>query len=131
MLFRKMSPMVACLCVLALHASSAQTRPSPFTQSLSVSGGWSETRDATGLTDTLGGGHAHVGMMIYQGTNFPAEYRGKLFTTNLHGRRVNIYRLDREGSGYVGRHTPDFMKSDDAAAKLPVKTTISGAKATT
>ena len=74
---------------------------------------WNETRDATGLTDTLGGGHAHVGMMIYQGTNFPPEYRGKLFTTNLHGRRVNIDRLDREGSGYVGRHTPDFMKSDD------------------
>jgi putative membrane-bound dehydrogenase-like protein len=74
---------------------------------------WSETRDSTGLTDTLGGGHAHVGMMIYQGTNFPKEYRGKVFTTNLHGHRVNIDRLDREGSGYVGKHEPDFMKTDD------------------
>jgi putative membrane-bound dehydrogenase-like protein len=74
---------------------------------------WSETRDSTGLTDTLGGGHAHVGMMIYQGTNFPKEYRGKVFTTNLHGHRVNIDRLEREGSGYVGKHEPDFMKTDD------------------
>ncbi len=74
---------------------------------------WSETRDSTGLTDTLGGGHAHVGMMIYQGTNFPPEYRGKVFTTNLHGHRVNIDRLDREGSGYIGKHEPDFMKTDD------------------
>jgi hypothetical protein len=43
MLFRKTSPMVACLCVLALHATAAQTRPTvpPFTQSLSVTGGFS------------------------------------------------------------------------------------------
>lgn len=75
---------------------------------------WNETgRDATGLTDKLGGGHAHVGMMIYQGTNFPKEYRGKVFTTNLHGHRVNVDRLEREGSGYVGKHEPDFMKTDD------------------
>jgi putative membrane-bound dehydrogenase-like protein len=74
---------------------------------------WNETRDATGLTDKLGGGHAHVGMMIYQGTNFPKEYRGKLFTTNLHGKRTNIERLDREGSGYVGRREPDIFKTED------------------
>ena len=27
--------------------------------------------------------------MIYLGDNWPAEYRGKLFTLNLHGRRAN------------------------------------------
>ncbi|MEI6536383.1 MAG: PVC-type heme-binding CxxCH protein, partial [Verrucomicrobiaceae bacterium] len=74
---------------------------------------WNETREAKGLTDELGGGHAHVGMMIYQGTNFPKEYRGKVFTTNLHGHRVNVDRIEREGSGYVGKHEPDFMKTDD------------------
>ena len=43
MLFRKTSPMAACLCVLALHVSAAQTRTSspPFTQSLAVTGGFS------------------------------------------------------------------------------------------
>jgi hypothetical protein len=28
---------------------------------------------------------------------------------NTHGRRINVNRLDREGSGYVGRREPDFM----------------------
>ena len=74
---------------------------------------WDETRDAKGLTDELGGGHAHTGLMIYQGTNFPKEYRGKVFTNNLHGHRVNVDRIEREGSGYVGKHEPDFMKTDD------------------
>ncbi len=74
---------------------------------------WNETRDGKGLTDTLGGGHAHVGMMIYQGTNFPPEYRGKVFMNNLHGHRVNVDRIEREGSGYAARHEPDFMKMDD------------------
>jgi putative membrane-bound dehydrogenase-like protein len=74
---------------------------------------WNESHGGTGLTDTLGGGHAHVGLTIYQGCNFPPEYRGKAFTTNLHGRRINIDRLDRQGSGYVGKHEPDFMKTTD------------------
>ncbi len=74
---------------------------------------WNETRDGEGLTNTLGGGHAHVGLMIYQGENFPDEYRGLAFTTNLHGRRINVERLERAGSGYVARHQPDFMTTSD------------------
>ena len=74
---------------------------------------WHETRDGKGLTDTLGGGHAHCGGMIYLGNNWPDQYRGALFTVNLHGRRVNQDHLVRSGSGYVGRHGEDFLKSDD------------------
>ena len=76
---------------------------------------WSDVRKigVTAASSRVGGGHAHVGLMIYQGTNFPPEYRDKVFTTNLHGHRVNIDRLEREGSGYVGRHEPDFMQIDD------------------
>ena len=73
--------------------------------------GWKASRD--GVANNLGGGHAHVGMTIYQGDNLPAEYRGRLFTLNLHGRRVNQELLAREGSGYVGRHGPDLFISDD------------------
>ncbi len=63
--------------------------------------------------DRRGGGHAHVGLMIYQGDQWPESYRGKLFTLNFHGRRVNVERLEREGSGYVGRHEPDrFFAAD-------------------
>jgi len=68
---------------------------------------WNESRD--GVANDLGGGHSHVGGLIYQGENFPAEYRGKIFMCNTHGRRINVNRLDREGSGYVGRREPDFM----------------------
>jgi putative membrane-bound dehydrogenase-like protein len=71
----------------------------------------SALRDAT--ADVFGGGHAHIGMMIYQGDQWPAEYRDKLFTLNLHGRRANVDRLERHGCGYVGRHEPDVFRSDD------------------
>ncbi|MGN6547899.1 MAG: PVC-type heme-binding CxxCH protein [Aureliella sp.] len=68
---------------------------------------WNESRD--GVANDLGGGHSHVGAMIYEGDNFPAQYRGKIFMCNTHGRRMNVDRLERQGSGYVGRHEPDFM----------------------
>jgi hypothetical protein len=51
--------------------------------------------------------------MIYLGDNWPDEYRGELMTLNYHGRRINVDRLDREGSGYVGRHEPDICFSAD------------------
>ena len=73
--------------------------------------GWTESRD--GKADAFGGGHAHCGAMVYLGDNWPDEYRGKLFTLNFHGRRLNIERLEREGSGYVGRHDGDMAFAAD------------------
>src|SRR2546425_4395797 len=73
--------------------------------------GWQKSRD--GAANDLGGGHAHIGMMIYQGDNWPAEYRGRLFTLNLHGRRANQEILERKGSGYVAKHGPDFFIAPD------------------
>ncbi|MBL9158990.1 MAG: c-type cytochrome [Verrucomicrobiales bacterium] len=75
------------------------------------SGKWSDSRD--GKANHLGGGHAHIGMMIYQADQWPESYRNKLFTLNMHGRRANVERLERNGSGYVGRHEPDVFLSDD------------------
>ena len=72
---------------------------------------WQDSRD--GKADSFGGGHAHVGMMIYQGDNWPAEYRGRLLTLNLHGRRANQEILERRGSGYVGKHASDFFVAAD------------------
>ena len=40
-------------------------------------------------TDAAGGGHAHTGLMIYQGGNWPDKFRNTLFTANFHGRRLN------------------------------------------
>lgn len=74
-------------------------------------GGRRALSDAT--ADSLGGGHAHIGMMIYQADQWPATFRDKLLTLNMHGRRANIDRLERAGSGYVGRHEPDVFPSAD------------------
>lgn len=79
---------------------------------------WHAQRD--GKANDLGGGHAHQGCAIYHTPLnkdapgvWPEEYHGRLFTNNLHGRRLNVERLDREGSGYVGRHEPDFLLAED------------------
>lgn len=64
-------------------------------------------------TDQAGGGHAHTGLMIYQGTNWPEEFQNKLFTANFHGRRINCDSIHREGNSYVARHEPDYFKSAD------------------
>lgn len=74
-------------------------------------GNWQNSRD--GKANDYGGGHAHVGMMIYQADQWPEPYRNKLFTLNFHGRRANVERLERNGSGYVGRHEPDVFLTDD------------------
>ncbi len=59
-------------------------------------------------TSAAGGGHAHCGLLIYQGDNWPAEYRGKVFTLNMHGRRINSDTLVREGAGFTAKHGPDL-----------------------
>lgn len=76
---------------------------------------WSDIRKlgVTPTTDKAGGGHAHCGLMIYQGDNWPAKYRGKVFTVNFHGLRINCDRLERQGCGYVGKHEPDLFSTSD------------------
>ena len=75
---------------------------------------WNDVRKGiSNKTDQLGGGHAHVGCLIYNGGQWPREYQGKLFTANLHGRRINMDILERKGCGFVGKHGADFMKSKD------------------
>ncbi len=64
-------------------------------------------------TDAAGGGHAHTGLMIYQGGTWPKKYHNALFTANFHGRRLNMDTIHREGNSYVGKHAADFMKTDD------------------
>ncbi len=76
-----------------------------------TSGSWQDSRD--GKANSLGGGHAHIGMMIYQGGRWPERFNQKLFTLNMHGRRANVERLEPKGSSYVGRHEPDVFLSDD------------------
>ena len=75
---------------------------------------WSDIRTGvSSKTQELGGGHAHVGLLIYQGGLWPKEYDGAMLTCNLHGNRINMDRLERQGCGYVGKHAKDFMQSKD------------------
>jgi putative membrane-bound dehydrogenase-like protein len=76
-------------------------------------GHWTTSRGGTGAHADAGGGHAHSGCMIYQGDNWPAEYRGNVFALNIHGQRLNRDVLKREGSGYVAQHASDLAFSKD------------------
>lgn len=76
-----------------------------------TTGAWHESRD--GVANSYGGGHAHSGCLIYNDDAWPAEYRGKLWTLNFHGRRINQERLVRRGTGYVAMHDPDFATMAD------------------
>ncbi len=76
-------------------------------------GDWTDVRKGPNQSADAGGGHAHVGAMVYLGDNWPDAYRNGLFTFNLHGLRANHDVLEPRGSGYVARHGPDFMHAGD------------------
>ena len=60
-------------------------------------------------------GHSVVGMMIYQGDNWPAEYRDRAYFLSLFGHRTNVEMIERNGSGFQGRRPPvsDIFDMDD------------------
>ncbi|HIN53381.1 MAG TPA: dehydrogenase, partial [Planctomycetes bacterium] len=76
-------------------------------------GAWTSSRESTELHSVAGGGHAHCGAMVYLGDNWPAKYRGALFTNNLHGNRVNSDVLVPHDSTYVAEHADDFLFGND------------------
>ncbi len=65
-----------------------------------------------------GGGHAHAGAMIYLGGAWPDEYRGRIFMNNIHGQRINTDLLQPAGSGFIGKHGPDFLLTGDIASQI-------------
>ena len=78
-----------------------------------TAGRGNETEAGYKVHSAAGGGHAHVGCMIYLGDNWPDRYRGGVFMCNLHGNRINHDILERNGSTYVARHAKDFMNAND------------------
>ncbi|MDA7881284.1 DUF1080 domain-containing protein [Akkermansiaceae bacterium] len=60
------------------------------------------------------GGHSHVGTMVYLGDNWPEEYRGNLFTHNLHGHQLNREILAPRDSAYLSSsHGQDHLYTPD------------------
>ncbi|MBX7166719.1 MAG: hypothetical protein K1X74_10270 [Pirellulales bacterium] len=75
---------------------------------------WHQIRQGTSSTTAAaGGGHAHSGLLIDQGGNWPAAYRDRLYTVNLHGHQLNCDRLERVGASYVARHGEDLFATSD------------------
>jgi putative membrane-bound dehydrogenase-like protein len=64
-------------------------------------------------TDAKGGGHAHCGLAIYNGTQFPPEWRGKFIFANLHGHRLVTDYIEPKASTFVGHHGSDFLRAND------------------
>lgn len=75
---------------------------------------WQDVRRAVSQTTAeAGGGHAHSGLVIYQGDQWPQEYRDRAYAINLHGRRLNCDHIQRHGASYIARHGQDcFFTSD-------------------
>jgi putative membrane-bound dehydrogenase-like protein len=71
-----------------------------------------------GRSDAAGGGHAHSGAMIYLGDTWPQKYRDTIFMNNIHGARINRDILTPKGSGYVGSHSPDFLRANDSWSQV-------------
>lgn len=69
-------------------------------------------------SDAVGGGHAHAGLMVYLGGSWPEQYHGKVFMNNIHGQRINMDIPERTGSGYVGKHGPDFVNFNDRWSQI-------------
>ncbi len=78
----------------------------------------STPHSGNGKSDEAGGGHAHAGAMIYQGGLWPSDYDGALFMNNIHGQRLNTDLLVDHGSGYTGKHGPDFLLTGDMASQM-------------
>ena len=76
---------------------------------------WNDAKKSalSDATDQAGGGHAHCGMLIYQGHNWPQEFHNKILTANFHGRRINSEIIQRHGNGYIATHGPDYFKTQD------------------
>jgi len=69
-------------------------------------------------SDAAGGGHAHAGAMVYLGGSWPDAYRNQVFMNNIHGYRANMDVIERQGSGYVGRHGTDFLFAHDSWSQM-------------
>ncbi|HEX4646347.1 MAG TPA: PVC-type heme-binding CxxCH protein, partial [Verrucomicrobiae bacterium] len=67
---------------------------------------------------SLGGGHAHAGLMVYLGGSWPEQYRGQFFMNNIHGACINLDYPERQGSGFVGHHNPDFISFNDSWSQI-------------
>ena len=56
---------------------------------------------------------AYCGICIYEGDQFPAEYRGRVFMGNIHQNAINQDRLIPNGSSFKAVAEKDFVTTSD------------------
>ncbi len=56
---------------------------------------------------------AYCGVCVYQGDNFPREYRGTVLMGNIHQHAINHDRLSPNGSSFKAAAERDFLTTDD------------------
>ncbi len=74
---------------------------------------WGHENAISQAVSDAGGGHAHCGFAICLSDSFPKEFRNSALFFNIHGHRMNRDALERNGSGWVGKHAPDVMMAKD------------------
>ncbi|MCH7988059.1 MAG: HEAT repeat domain-containing protein, partial [Planctomycetes bacterium] len=65
------------------------------------------------MMDHLHGSTAISGLAQYSGSNFPAEYRGDMFSGNVMTSRVNRDSMIYHGSTILAKEEPDFVVTTD------------------
>ena len=57
---------------------------------------------------------AYCGIHYFDSDAYPEKYRDRLYMGNIHGGCINVDRLDRKGSSYLGQSEADFLTANDA-----------------
>ncbi len=96
--------------------AARETAPYAHTYELMTAANDHSHRTLAKLDEDGPGGHSHSDAMIYLGDRWPAEYRGSVFMSNIHGRRVNRDQIARAGEDrpFVAGHAPNFLQASDA-----------------
>jgi len=66
---------------------------------------------------------AYSGVQVYQGNQFPEEYRGAILMGNIHDNAIHQDRLTPNGSSFKASFTQDFVRGNDGWF-MPVSTQV-------
>ena len=56
---------------------------------------------------------AYAGIQIYQGDQYPAEFKGMILQGNIHDSAVHMDRLTKKGSSFTSSFVKDFVRAND------------------
>ena len=57
----------------------------------------------------------HSGLDVVSGGHLPDTWQGRMITNDFRANRINSFKLEEQGSGYVSKQTDDLMWSDNVA----------------